>query len=190
MKERREWEEEEEEEEGSLESGLGALDLGLGAIFKGIESIMGSVTELSARANPAAAGAAGMTGRVARMSGKPGTTGLFGFSVGQLSTGEPKVEPFGNIRRTEKGPVVDEVREPMVDLFEDEDHLLVVAELPGVTEQDISHEVKGGVLRISSRGPKKYSKELSLPASVDPDGIEATYNNGILQLKLKKTRQE
>ena len=177
-----EWEEGEEEEEGSL-------DLGLEAIFKGIEGIMGSVKGLTDMASRTATGATKMTGGVGRRSGKLGTTGLFGFSVGQLSTGEPKIEPFGNIRPTEKGPVVDEVREPMVDLFEDEDHLLVVAELPGVAEKDISYEVKGNVLRISSRGRRKYEKELSLPVGIEPS-IESTYNNGIFQLKLKKTKQE
>ena len=136
-----------------------------------------------------ATGATGITGRGAGRSRRLGTTGLFGFSVGQLSTGEPKVEPFGNIRPTERGPAIVEVREPMVDLFEDEDHLLVVAELPGVAERDISYQVRGDVLHISSAGSRKYEKELSLPVAVDPSAIEATYNNGILQLKLMKIKQ-
>ena len=179
-RERREREEEEEESGAPLE-------LGLGAIFRGLDSIMGSVKELTDMADRTAGEATRMTGRAGRMSGQSGTTGLFGFSIGQSSTGEPKIEPFGNIRQTERGPVVDEVREPIVDLFEDEASLLVVAELPGVAEQDVSYQVEGDALIISTRGARKYSKQVFLPAAVDPSGIEATYNNGVLQLKLKKT---
>ncbi|MFQ5874321.1 MAG: Hsp20/alpha crystallin family protein [Dehalococcoidia bacterium] len=180
--EKRKREEEEEESEAPLESGLGA-------IFGGLDTIMGSVRELTDMASRTAADATKMAGREGRMSGQLGTTGLFGFSIGHLSTGEPKVEPFGNIRQTERGLVVDEVREPIIDLFEDAGHLLVVAELPGVAEQDISYKVEGDVLTISTSGDRKYTKEVSLPSSVDGTGIEATYNNGILQLKLEKERR-
>ncbi|MFQ5933183.1 MAG: Hsp20/alpha crystallin family protein [Dehalococcoidia bacterium] len=180
--EKRKREEEEEESEAPLESGLGA-------IFGGLDTIMGSVKELTAIANRTATEATKMTGDVGRMSRQIGTTGLFGFSIGQLSTGEPKVEPFGNIRQTERGPVVDEVREPIIDLFEDAHHLLVVAELPGVAEQDISYKVEGDVLTISTLGDRKYNKEVSLPSAVDDSGIEATYNNGILQLKLRRREE-
>ena len=179
---KREWEEEEEGSEAPLE-------MGLGAIFKGLGAIMGSVKELADMANRTATEATKMTSGASRMSGQLGVPGVFGFSISQLSTGEPKVEPFGNIRQTERGPVVDEVKEPIIDVFEDVDHLLVLAELPGAAEEDISYEVKGNALNISSRGSRKYRKEMSLPLEVDPNSIAATFNNGILQLKLKKMEQ-
>ena len=39
--------------------------------------------------------------------------------------------------------MVEEVREPIVDVFDEEDHILVIAELPGVSEDKIKIEVAG-----------------------------------------------
>ena len=191
--ERKEREEEREEEIG--------FGLGLGAIFKAIEGIMGSVGQLTDLAKGAATDAGETTGRMTRIpgiprtmrdvwsqQGKEGRTGLFGFSVRTLDTGEPKIEPFGNIRPTPKGPVIDEVREPIVDIFEEEDHIQVVAELPGAEEQEVSYEAKGDVLTISSRGRRKYSKEITLPSPVDASDIQSTCKNGVLELKLKRAK--
>ena len=62
--------------------------------------------------------------------------GMYGFSVKVgLGGEEPTVEPFGNIkvdRHARDGVVVAEVREPAVDVLEESDHLLIVAEMPGV----------------------------------------------------------
>ena len=181
-------EEKRKRDEGEEESAA-PLELGLGAIFKGLDTIMGSMKDLTEMANRTAGDATRLAGRAGGMSRQSGPTGLFGFSIGQLSTGEPKIEPFGNIRQTEKGPVVDEVREPVTDVIEEEDYFLFVAELPGVEEQDISYRVEGDVLNLSTQGNRKYTKELPLPAPVDPGSLEATYNNGILQLKLARRKE-
>ena len=46
---------------------------------------------------------------------------------------EIKVEPFGNVTKDKESgrTVVHEVREPLVDVFEEDDHVLVIAEMPG-----------------------------------------------------------
>ena len=52
----------------------------------------------------------------------------------------------------------------MVDVFEEEDHLLVLAELPGIGKDDIKVDLKDDVLTITAeRGDKKYRKEVLLP---------------------------
>ncbi len=62
--------------------------------------------------------------------------------------------------------MVQEVREPVVDIFEEEDHVLVVAEMPGVSPEDVKITVEDDLLTISAeRGDKKYRKEVLLPAS-------------------------
>ena len=50
-----------------------------------------------------------------------------------------KVEPFGNVRKDERTgrATVREVMEPPVDVFEEADHVLVVAEMPGVGAEDV-----------------------------------------------------
>jgi HSP20 family protein len=99
------------------------------------------------------------------------------------------VQPFGNIRRTERGPVVEEVREPLTDLFEEDDLLLVVAELPGVEEKEIRIEIEDDTLKFSSTGKKKYAKGLPLPFPVDESTMETTYKNGILEIRLPKAKE-
>lgn len=76
--------------------------------------------------------------------------------------------------------------EPYVDVFDEGDHLRVVAELPGVEEHDIKADAKGTVLTISAeRGDRKYSERVELPAPVTGE-ISSTYKHGVLELKLKK----
>ncbi len=116
--------------------------------------------------------------------------GVYGFSV-KMGLGEKgdkgiKVEPFGNIRRDEKSgeTVVQEVREPVVDVFEEPDHLLIVAEMPGVTARDVKLQVQGDLLTIrAQRGDKKYLKEVLLPRSYPQKKMHITCNNGIVEIR-------
>ncbi len=58
--------------------------------------------------------------------------GIYGFTVRTGIGGAPQVEHFGNVQTTEEGPVVAEVREPLVDLFDEAEEIIVTIELPGV----------------------------------------------------------
>lgn len=117
--------------------------------------------------------------------------GVYGFNV-RVGLGQDKkvkVEPFGNIKRdTRTGQtVVQEVREPMVDLFDEEDHLLVVAEMPGIGAGDVQLDIKDDVLTIiAERGEKKYRKEVLLPQSFCKESMEFSCNNGMLEIKCRK----
>jgi HSP20 family protein len=116
--------------------------------------------------------------------------GICGFSIRTVLGGEElKVEPFGNIRRDEKSgePVVQEVREPVVDVFEEEDHTLVVAEMPGIGAEDVRLEVHDDVLTIQAEeGDKKYRKEVLLPRSYPRDKMTISCNNGILEIRCRQ----
>ncbi|MBC8521926.1 MAG: Hsp20/alpha crystallin family protein [Methanomicrobia archaeon] len=78
-------------------------------------------------------------------------------------------------------------KEIFAEVREDEEgHLVVLAELPGVEEEDIGLEVEN-VLRISvnvKNQNRKYSKEVLLPEPAKI--ISKTYKNNILEVKLKK----
>ena len=119
--------------------------------------------------------------------------GIYGFSIRSGLGERPRVQTFGNIKgvkEKEKGKPefkVTETREPIVDVFNEKDHVLVVAELPGVSEDSISLDLKGDILTLEAGDEKrKYSKEILLSAKVDFEGKEKSFNNGVLEIKMKK----
>ncbi|MCE8423683.1 MAG: Hsp20/alpha crystallin family protein [Candidatus Methanoperedens sp.] len=118
----------------------------------------------------------------------PGGKAMYGFSVKIGDEGIPALTHFGNIvRETEKGPVVEKEREPVVDIHEEEDRIEVIAELPGVMEKTITHEIKDGVLILNAGGDgRKYCKEVVLPAKASV--LKTSYKNGIYRLILKKEK--
>ncbi|WJY11082.1 Hsp20/alpha crystallin family protein [Pectobacteriaceae bacterium C80] len=116
---------------------------------------------------------------------------VYGFSIkmGLDGNQENRVEPFGNIRRDEQTgkATVQEVSEPLVDVIEESDHVLVLAEMPGVADEDVQVELDGDILTLhSERGSKKYHKEIVLPCSFDDKAMERSCRNGILEVKLGK----
>jgi HSP20 family protein len=94
---------------------------------------------------------------------------------------------------------------PRVDIVEEKDAYKITADVPGLDKKDIAVEIKNGVLAI--RGEKKeekieqekdhyyhlerrfgsFSREFALPEHVDTEHVEAKYNNGVLELVLRKT---
>ncbi len=117
--------------------------------------------------------------------------GVYGFSIktdlGKRGDSDGvKVEPFGNIRKDEKTgeSVVQEIQEPMVDIFEEQDHTLIVAELPGIGVKDVKIDIKDDLLTIyAEKGEKKYRKEILLPKTYAKEKMRFSCNNGILEIK-------
>lgn len=161
--------------------------LGLGGIFKGLGSLLEMATELAQKAEKLKT-EGGEQMRVGTFGSPKGLHAVYGVSVRLGLGGEPIVESFGNVReKAGKGPVVDEVREPIVDLLDEGDHLVAVAELPGMDEGAIQWKLKDDILIISAESEhRKYYKELLLPARVQEKRTESSYTNGILELKLWK----
>lgn len=131
------------------------------------------------------------------VKGQKDMSGVYGFSIrtmaGPGGAARPVVRPFGNISKVKKhvepkGPTVEEAIEPLVDVFDEKDFIRIVAELPGVAESEINYEVQGDdIVQITTKGKKKYSREIFLETKVDPKSLEKSYTNGILELKLKKS---
>jgi len=170
----------EEKEDLNIDLGVGRLSLG--GIFKGIENLI----DLAAKLKDAG-GQINREGEVDLSHLKEGMKGVFGFSVKTAVGGEPVVESFGNFKKTPEGPVVEQVREPLTDVFDEEKEIRIYAEMPGVRGQDIKMEIKEDILDISAQtGDRKYHKEILLPAKVKAETMTSSYNNGILEIKVKK----
>ncbi len=91
----------------------------------------------------------------------------------------------------EKSLLVEKVEEPVVNVFEEIKEVVVLAEMPGADKESISCKIKDDILFISaeatdSRGEKKYEKEILLPFIASPRSLETSYQNQILEIKLKR----
>jgi len=163
------------------------LDLGLGGIFKGL----GSLLELAEKLAEAAPGEVRKEGHIKGIGDK-GLNAVYGFSVKLGGEGRPVVERFGNVReQAGKGPVVDDVREPLADTFDEGEFFLVVAEMPGVNESDLKYEIRGDILTLSAEtGDRKYYKEILLPEPADEQRHSVSYKNGVLEMKLWKAQKQ
>lgn len=160
--------------------------MGIGGFLGGLSTLLEKLGELAEK------------GEELRRTGElHGTTaegkklqGVYGFSVKVgLDKDELKVEPFGNVHKDERTgqTVVDEVREPLVDVFEEPTHVLVVAEMPGVGEENIHLELADDILTITaSRKDKQYRKEVLLPAAFTADKMSRTCRNGVLEVKFQR----
>jgi HSP20 family protein len=95
---------------------------------------------------------------------------------------------------------------PPMDLVELEDHFVLKADLPGLTEGDVSIEVQDGSLAISGerraeheqnergwyrieRAFGSFNRSLTLPDGVDPDRIEASFSHGVLEVRIPKPEE-
>jgi HSP20 family protein len=159
------------------------VGLGLGGLFKGVGSLLEIVTKMAEEGKEEA----GRTGAVEAMGGK--VKGVYGFTVRVGLGGKPIVEQFGNIRETPSGAVVTETREPLVDVLDEGDRILVISEMPGVEEGDVRVKVEGDILNIdASRGARRYHKEVLLPTAASPESVATSYRNGILEVRLAKAQ--
>ncbi len=92
---------------------------------------------------------------------------------------------------------------PVVDIF-DKDHAIVIhAELPGVTKENVSIEIKENILtlkgeRVENKEIKEdkyfrkersfgsFERSFTLPSTINPENIKATFKDGILEIEIPK----
>lgn len=90
---------------------------------------------------------------------------------------------------------------PVVDIFENKDEILLHADMPGVTKDNVSVSVDNGKLEISGIrnlqtkgaehweefGDVEYRRVFSVPQSIDVSGVNAELKDGTLRLHLPKS---
>ncbi|MBL7212148.1 MAG: Hsp20/alpha crystallin family protein [Desulfobacteraceae bacterium] len=165
--------------------GTASFDIGLGGLFKGLGGLIDSATKLAEKGEELSkSGEIDFSG-LDKIKGLKDLKGVYGVRVRTLADGKPTVQPFGNIKRTPKGPVVEEVREPIVDVFDEDKGIHIVAEMPGIQKKDITLEINGDILTIAAEGQnRKYEKEVLLSKQGKSEDMTWTYKNGILEIKI------
>jgi HSP20 family protein len=95
---------------------------------------------------------------------------------------------------------------PAMDVVETDDHYVLRADLPGLSEGDVSVELEDNVLTIAGkrsteheerkngyhrveRSYGSFSRSVALPEGVDADGIQANFDKGVLEVKVAKPEQ-
>jgi len=107
---------------------------------------------------------------------EPGVKGY--VARGRFQLGEPLTLPK---------QAVDEVREPLTDVFEDKDHVKLYVELPGVEKNDIQLNVAEGRAEVKA---KNFYKVIDLPTrDVEFEKTTADYKNGVLEVMIPKTKK-
>ncbi len=164
------------------------------AAGSGILNRLGSLVEQIGKLAEQAEQAGGVLNKSGefKLGSDPERKGVYGFSIKSgLGDKGVKVEPFGNIRKDGAGKLVavHEIREPMVDLFDESNRLLIVAEVPGIEEADLQIELNDDILLIATKkGEPNYRKELLLTDSFAQKDMSFHCRNGVLQIVLKKTK--
>jgi HSP20 family protein len=92
---------------------------------------------------------------------------------------------------------------PAMDVVETQDHFVLRADLPGLAEEDVSIELEDTVLTVSGerkveheegeegyfrveRATGAFSRSLTLPEGVNANSIEASFANGVLEIRVPK----
>lgn len=122
-----------------------------------------------------------------RVSSRPIKGSYARKPMDRLKIGKPKKEtpPTCTPMPPAAGSIKE--REPIVDVFEEENHVRVTVELPDVKEDEINLQVGNNTLTISADTlVGNYYKQVELPTPVEKDTVESTYRNGILEVKLRK----
>ncbi len=117
---------------------------------------------------------------------------FYGFSVSRHPGEEPEIREFGNVfpdgdendgLESVKQQFRVNERKPLIDVFEINEKIHVVVELPDVEKEDINLNVTETLLELDAQTEvMSYSESIELPSSVDPDTAKATYLNGVLEV--------
>ena len=95
---------------------------------------------------------------------------------------------------------------PAMDLVESEGQFVLKADLPGLTQDDVSIEIQDSTLTLSGerkaehesreqgwyrleRSSGRFSRSLTLPEGVDADAVTAEFENGVLEVRIPKPEE-
>jgi HSP20 family molecular chaperone IbpA len=82
-------------------------------------------------------------------------------------------------------------REPLIDVLQEKDEVIVVAEFAGFNRENLRIHLRNQRLTLSAEAlNRKYHKSLNLPTGVIPNSIRTAYKNGVLEIRLKKGIKE
>ncbi len=112
---------------------------------------------------------------------------VYGWSMRMGPDGRPQVREFGNTGQ-QPAQIAEGWREPFASTVLDEEHntLHATFELPGVNKKDINVEVSADAVTVQAEtGEHRYKARVPVEVTLDPDGADARFKNGILDLSIR-----
>lgn len=102
--------------------------------------------------------------------------------------GRVQMNTFGRVGAEGISPTEQGEKEPLIEVADEEDALIIIAELPGVEKkEDIDLTITERKVTIHVDTPRlKYHKDVDLSSPVRPKEAHAHYSNGILEIRLPK----
>ena len=135
--------------------------------------------------------------------------------------GMKRRDPFEEIRETQDylsdlfnrfalggfSGLTGETFSPLVDVKEEDNNVIVTADMPGINKDDVDITVRDDTLEINAKRSEEseteekgyyrhertyraFSRTIPLPASVNEEGASAKLENGVLKITLPKTEEE
>lgn len=108
---------------------------------------------------------------------------------GDTTTPIPQLPPRRREAAGDPRLGVEEVYEPLVDLFDEGEYILLIAEIPGVSLEQVSIKQFEDILLLSAKASdRKYRQEIVLPTPINLAERDISLHHGVLQVKLPKKR--
>jgi len=80
-----------------------------------------------------------------------------------------------------------ELVEPVTDIFEEPDAIVLMFEIPGASRSDVRCVLDGDILLLEAKAPRRlYRKEVLIEAKLAEGGPQLELNNGILEVRLNR----
>jgi len=186
-----------DEEKGKIQRLFGGL--GIGELLGGLGDFLSKVEELAEK---------GETHEGTKRIGSKGYKVEYQYKVDTIRREAPRRVGIGvrpsvrdyrepsrptSIERPKTiEPEEVEVKEALIDVFDKKDHVLVVASLPNIKEEDLKYEIVDDVLKITAETPEgKIEKEILIPKDSKVDKIkDVSFKHGTLEIKLGKKKKK
>jgi HSP20 family protein len=190
---------------------MGGFFKGLGEIAERLSEVVEKAEELSRKAKEAEAKGSESEGEFKSEFNSKGFVVKWGFNSSTLEDNPGAARPFTSrppanrtaspgrttpakdkpVRRTNISDLTPAatVREPYIEIHDEEaeGQIVVIVEMPGVAEEKVSFEVHDDILIVQGQNTDcLYEKEIMLPTMVMSEPLSQKYQNGLLELRLKR----
>ena len=154
-------------------------------LFKGLNRFVGVISDMVETGKSLSQ----YSGEIGDLSKQNKVHGRYDFSIGFCDGNKESMDQIREVanRKTKKSKEIIKEFEPAYDIYEEEDRIIVVMEMPGVSEENIAISQFGRELEIIAESSfRKYRKKIQLSIEPKNTDISKSVKNGILKITIMK----